>query len=1091
MDIFALRDHIISQYTDYTRSFLSIRHPQIAEFVQNEMQQGRLWPEALIQLSPAYENDQTVAELAQHGVLHPRCADIFQSIRLYRHQRDAIALAGQRQPFVVTTGTGSGKSLTYIIPIVDHVLRHQPENGRVRAIVVYPMNALINSQEMALQRFFDNLPPEQRTVRFARYTGQERQEEKKQIQDNPPHILLTNYVMLELMLTRPDEFRFVEHGRADLQFIVLDELHTYRGRQGADVAMLMRRLRERSGNPNLLCIGTSATMVSGETSADDRRSAVAAVASTIFGISLPPRQVIEETLQWSISVFDHPTAAALQQAVAAPLPAQLDWQAFREHPLAAWIERNFSLQQDDRSGVLRRRPPRTLNDGARQLASETDLPLEHCKQQIQTLFRLGSEVSDHHGKPGFAFKLHQFISQGSAVYTTLEPPERRTLTLAGQHFVAGQAGQANRLLFPLVFCRECGQEYCLCIYDKDAKQVQPRQPTSRGDDVQAGYLLPDASVWRIEDEEMLPETWFRTNRTGRSVKKEYRSSIPRQLHITADGRVSPISTDHTLTVWFLPTPFLTCLHCGVVYTKREDEYRKLARLSSEGRSTATTLISVTAIDAMHRPPSTLPEQARKLLSFTDNRQDASLQAGHFNDFTKMVMLRSALYRALASEPEPLNHLNIARTVRTALNLEQEDFAKDPGKYVRAQPRNEAALEQVLEYRILEDLRRSWRVTQPNLEQCGLLRIDYLDLHALCHDIDLWDINTRYHDDLRDLYHDAEPSNSDPTAHDGTDKQQKLTPKAIQQAFLILRGCTGEQRETTLRALLDYMRRELAISAPILSVSEQEKVYRNVHDLLNDTWKFEEKSHRDLRESVCFSRDTPLKQGERSLAGRNRLVRFLRSPQAWPVLTAWLNDDAYHALLEVVLKVLIGANILTDVSNGKTRRRRVQIRYGALLWCKGDGQLPPSDPIRSRRMERPDERQTSAQPNHFFRHLYQNPPANLPQIEGHEHTGQSKQSDREQREQEFRQGTLPVLFCSPTMELGIDIADLNMVHLRNVPPTPANYAQRSGRAGRSGNRPWSSPMHPPAAGTISISLSGRCRWSLVWSPRRRLNCSMKT
>jgi ATP-dependent helicase YprA (DUF1998 family) len=103
-------------------------------------------------------------------------------------------------------------------------------------------------------------------VRFARYTGQEKLDVKQQIQANPPHILLTNYVMLELMLTRPDEFAFVAHDQADLQFIVLDELHTYRGRQGADVAMLMRRLRERSGNPDLLCIGTSATMVSGEDS---------------------------------------------------------------------------------------------------------------------------------------------------------------------------------------------------------------------------------------------------------------------------------------------------------------------------------------------------------------------------------------------------------------------------------------------------------------------------------------------------------------------------------------------------------------------------------------------------------------------------------------------------------------------------------------------------------------------------------------------------------------------------------------------------------------------------------------------------------
>lgn len=380
MDIFQLRNHIITEYTDYTRSFLAIRHPQIAAFVQDKLAQGRLWPDALLQLSPAYETDATIPELAQNGVLHPRCADIFcgagpehPPLRLYRHQREAITLAAQRRPFVVTTGTGSGKSLTYLIPIVDHILRHHPEKGRVRAIIVYPMNALINSQETALQRFLGNLPTAQPLVRFARYTGQETRAAKQEIQDHPPHILLTNYVMLELMLTRPDEYAFVERNQADLQFVVLDELHTYRGRQGADVALLMRRLRERSGNPDLLCIGTSATMVSGA-AATDRLKAVATVASTIFGIPLPPEQVIEETLQWSIPTYNRPTSADLRQAVVAPLPEHLDWPTFQQHPLAAWIEMVFSLRADATTGTLHRAAPRTLRDGAALLAEQTSLP---------------------------------------------------------------------------------------------------------------------------------------------------------------------------------------------------------------------------------------------------------------------------------------------------------------------------------------------------------------------------------------------------------------------------------------------------------------------------------------------------------------------------------------------------------------------------------------------------------------------------------------------------------------------------------------------------------------------------------------------
>lgn len=1052
MDIFQLRQQIIEQYAAYTRSFLTIRDPSIRHFVDTALAAGRLWPDALVQLSPAYDHASTVAELVARGILHPRCGEIFRapdasgtlrSLRLYRHQKQAIDLAIARRNYVVTTGTGSGKSLTYIIPIVDHVLRHRPEDGRVRAIIVYPMNALINSQAKAIARFFDEVPggcP----VRFARYTGQEHDAEKRAIQQNPPHILLTNYVMLELMLTRPDEFTFVNAGAADLQFVVLDELHTYRGRQGADVALLMRRLRERSGNPDLTCIGTSATMVSGD-SADDRRAAVARVASTIFGVTLPPDQVIEETLTYAVPQFPIPSPESLRAALMADLPAALDWPGFQQHPLAHWIEQTFSLRTDQ-EGALRRAEPRTLRQGAEALAAQTGVSVSRCEAQLRRFFDLGSAVRDPEGKSGFAFKLHQFISQGSAVYSTLEEPPARHLTLEGQRYVAGPHG--DRLLFPLVFCRECGQHYALCAYDPEAATLTPRQPMSRGEDVappaQAGYLLVGEDVWSEECEDLLPDTWFTLTRSGRTIKKDFRLYLPRRLAVLPDGtvvhhndpgtpgtedgdealglRASGVNDSEPLTAWFLPTPFLTCLQCGAVYTRQEkDDFRKLARLSSEGRSTATTLISVTAVDEMRR--SDLKPGAQKLLSFTDNRQDASLQAGHFNDFAGVSLLRSAIATALASAPpdRPLTHLTIASAVFAALDLPQEAYARTSGAYGGAKRRNEETLMAYLEYRVFEDLRRSWRITQPNLEQCGLLRIDYLDLHELCQD--------------------ASPWAQHPT----------------------LAMTAPEQRELVIRAVLEYMRRELAIDAPCLDPERQPELVKRVGAALKLPWAFAAEETRDLRIATRFlvPSDEAVPPGARSFSGRGQLGRFLRSPRAWPSLDTPLDDAAYDELLNALLDILVGTNILVDVAGRGTRA--VQIRRDALLWLPGDGTLPPPDPIRSRRMDltarapgapsddgsAPLRGEPVRQVNTFFREFYRRPPAILRGIVGREHTGQVDQQDREQREQEFRDGRLPVLFCSPTMELGIDIADLNVVHMRNVPPTPANYAQRSGRAGRSG------------------------------------------
>lgn len=304
MDVFDFRDGLVADYADYVKSFIRIRDERIRNGVEESLRRGSLWPEPLLQLNPSFAPGAVLDDLVTAGALHEQCGRVFRAgktdeepigspMRLHRHQVEAIDVARGGHDYVVTTGTGSGKSLTYIIPIVDHVLRAGSGKG-LKAIVVYPMNALANSQEGELEKFLVkgfNKPP----VTFRRYTGQESHEEKQEIIQNPPDVLLTNYVMLELILTRPQERRLVEAAEG-LRFLVFDELHTYRGRQGSDVAMLIRRVRERAGGPDLQCIGTSATMASEGTLAD-RQAKVAEVASRIFGVPVAAEHVIGETLQ--------------------------------------------------------------------------------------------------------------------------------------------------------------------------------------------------------------------------------------------------------------------------------------------------------------------------------------------------------------------------------------------------------------------------------------------------------------------------------------------------------------------------------------------------------------------------------------------------------------------------------------------------------------------------------------------------------------------------------------------------------------------------------------------------------------------------
>jgi ATP-dependent helicase YprA (DUF1998 family) len=235
----------------------------------------------------------TLAQLVEQRLLHPGCGVIFKNWKLRTHQAEAIVLDHEKKSFVVTTGTGSGKSICYFIPIINSALsgRAMESRRRTRAIVIYPMNALANSQIGKLDRYFSSVSAEHK-ITYARCTGQENDAERQKIANNPPDILLTNFMMLELLLTRQDELdRAVVENCGGLDYLVLDEIHTYRGRQGADVAMLVRRVRDRlAPGKTLRCIGTSATMTS--EGGDKGNEVVAKVASELFATAITKDCVI-------------------------------------------------------------------------------------------------------------------------------------------------------------------------------------------------------------------------------------------------------------------------------------------------------------------------------------------------------------------------------------------------------------------------------------------------------------------------------------------------------------------------------------------------------------------------------------------------------------------------------------------------------------------------------------------------------------------------------------------------------------------------------------------------------------------------------
>lgn len=1022
MNVFELRDGVVRDYENFVRSFVRIRNDRIGERVDDGLERGLLWPEALVQLNPSFEPGKSVPELVGEGVLHPECAKVFSrkstptdsgtQLRLHHHQEQAIRTARAGRNYVLTTGTGSGKSLAYIVPIVDSILRRGAGKG-IQAIVVYPMNALANSQRMELEKFIDwGYPDQKGPVRYKRYTGQERDEERKAIIAQPPDILLTNYVMLELLLTRPDEAGLVAAAKG-LRFLVLDELHTYRGRSGADVALLLRRTKEACQSPDAQLVGTSATLAT-EGTWSEQRAKVAEVATQLFGSTVEAGDVIGETLRRTTPEIDTQNPSfrtRLTERVAAGEKIRASsFAQLIEDPLAAWIETRVGLEREPGTNRWRRARPRALRgpDGlARQLAGDTEIPESTALAALQATLLSGYAIQQPEtGRPVFAFRLHQFFGKGETVWATLEEESARYLTLEAQRFAPGEG--ERKTLFPLAFCRECGQEYYTVRRSKDghgAATFAPRNLSERNRDeeIEDGFLyLSTTEPWPsdpIAQLERLPPDWIEETAKGPRVRSAKRKQAPALTRVVPDGRET---SSEGQEAWWIPRPFRFCLCCGVSYFGRLGaDFGRLSVLSSEGRSSATTVLSLSLLRRVRQQDPSLA----KLLTFTDNRQDASLQAGHLNDFAQIAMLRSALHRAIAvAGSGGLRSDQVAEKLAEAMDLPFDAFASDPSVKYNARLETQQTLRDVLGYRVFRDLRRGWRITSPNLEQCGLLEIEYSSLAELCEDSEPWK--------------DAHPA---------------------------LAGAGSATRKRIASALLDLLRRELAIKVEYLDPARADYLRQRSYARLRAPWALDEEERLE-RFSFAFPRPRAGGDDDRFftyLSPRGGFGQFLRRSDTFPDFAVKLTMAEVEQVLAQLLECLRMAGIVSrerEESGGPG----YQVLAQAMIWKLGEG-TPRPDPIR---IPRPSSEEPRS--NEFFSALYRRSPAEFLGLEAHEHTAQVPADRREEREKAFRENRLPALFCSPTMELGIDIADLNFVGLRNVPPTPANYAQRSGRAGRSGS-----------------------------------------
>lgn len=1098
-NVFEFKRSLIDEYAKFSTSFAKPSAEDIAARLKDEYESGRYWREPLIQINPNYEKDKTVEELAANGALTEECAAVFrlfkqevknhvpgfttQPLRLYKHQRQAVSHVKNGESYVVTTGTGSGKSLCFFIPIVNRIIEEKKADPkpRTRAIIVYPMNALANSQREEMRKFLCDYAEGKQPVSICRYTGQESEEERARIRENPPDILLTNYMMLDLILTRHTGDQVVVRNCQGLEFLVLDELHTYRGRQGADVAMLVRRLRAQLNVDKLLCIGTSATMA-GVGQAGDKRKAIAEVASRIFDAPITEHCVVDETLEYVTdkSVSNDAMLAGLPARVAAPSYGWADLDAFRKDPFAVWIERTLGIV--DVNGHLERATPMTAQDAARKLADicEIDVNVAH-DAIVKFLVAMQRKTWSEGGKAPFAFKLHQFISGPGVVMTTLEKRGERVVTLDEQRFAPGRQ-EEGVLLYRTYFCRECGREYIPVWIDAQNSRVVPRklddtQPESAQKDIRYGFLtpvegLPDGlDVPLLNDslpETAYPDVCFTFTHDGQKLKDSFAGNGARPIAVSLTPQ-GGFAANAAPTHWLWRGHYRLCLECKDVNSTNGRDTNRLAGISGEGRSTATTIITLEALRLMFAErPAVGRDDFRKLLGFSDNRQDCALQSGHFNEFVLLTTLRSALLKALDDSPDGISAEDVAGQVFKALSFDldtpavKREYLADPGLFGPALAKARENVKFYLGYRLFEDLGREWRYRNPNLEQLGLLAFDFLGLDDLISNAEVWNPSSGIFRGLeggRALFLSLPPENRRKFVVAVLTALRKL--KSISSKYFNedVQGTKCDVQDSEGNTVI--LDRWCLRSARPLVHEKSTLIYYNKDDIDANTEQSSIKKKVD--EGAAF------KASSASAFFRSIEINGLWDGTSYASPNGGRFVGDRRQLLEAVQAVVLAASKAgitvahavgkpKDANGNETDGINVvecSLAGGAIVWKKA---VPAAE----------------SNVNEYFLQLYTNvaallgasPDEPFHSFESHEHTAQVEGDLRRLLEQRFRFGArdksdyskdgnkgdlkkLPVLYCSPTMELGVDISALDLVYMRNVPPTPANYAQRAGRAGRSG------------------------------------------
>lgn len=1000
-------EEITVKYKRYLKTIFQIADPVYEAQFEKELDKKDILAKGpYLDAVDSFKKGKSLNQLVDEGVLPTSFRKfIFPMDRtLYQHQESAIYKAKQRRNLVVSTGTGSGKTESFLIPILSELAEEDLRGTLcpgVRALIIYPMNALVNDQIERLRKILSNYP----AITYGSYTGQTKKDKKRALQEyrtlnnqrepkvnelicrddmiaTPPHILITNYAMLEYLMIRPTENSFFRGNYAQYwKYIVLDEAHVYNGSTGIEVSMLLRRLKSSISVKKVQYILTSATLGSEEQNKEVAEFASRLCDSDFFEVDVVraerenPRKISDSLISRQMAEY-RGLAKAIYDADEYRIKVEIS-KLNGNSSVADTKNAVYDLVLEDNNywnvRALLQKSPQTVYKMAETL---------ECSNRDMEDFVTVATYAYKNETMLLDAKYHMFMKASDSAFITLGNSKKLMLKRNKQIFDHGK----EYAVFEFGICTFCHSIYLLGKITSTGYFVQ----RSIADGSQTQEILYLGNSISDEDEEhslksenINVEEMRLCARCGKLMSKT--ASLNERCEHTSEEYIPVyrvVKTQKDLT---------KCVACENVNSMG------IIRQFFAGQEAVTSVLGTALFEVLpsykvthekieyaaddfmfdddnEETFSEIKEKcAKQFIAFSDSRQAAAFYASYFEKTYTTILYKRLIVEAL-KEQRFIGNINQFVGVVQAqfekyhvlddegLSSEKEAWKAVLNEMVDGYSAN--ALQNLGFYELTVD-----RSTIPGMKKLGLTSMDVAEIINVC---------------IQSMIRDAAIAYTVPL--NKTDKE-----------FFTYNGHEGEytlsdsgkkKYHSFIPTKANGLNKRVEYVEKILSVTSPESSRADAIKFLESLWKLLIKNEILVSEGITYKVNTKKIQ---------------------------LNSKAKYCQCKSCKKITT-YNVHDICPTYKCNGKLVEIDLYEIL-----------------------------KDNHYFR-MYQD--MEIRNLRVVEHTAQLSKDKAYEYQNAFKAKKIDVLSCSTTFEMGVDVGDLETVFMRNMPPSPANYAQRAGRAGRS-------------------------------------------